>query len=176
MKTSRIPAIGFGLELVIVFVLLATGVSAEAALRIQRAYCGAKDSWCDVTAYLQSKVHDDTLSTKISQPFREIGGDPAPGQVKHLIIDYRLNGASFRLVLKEQGPLAFTVELPSSEAVAPGADPEATALMKDAKSHIRGGHSWLVYLGYSITIVSVIWAVVATIQLCKVKNQLIKGI
>jgi hypothetical protein len=175
MKTSRIPAIVFGLELIVVFVLLATSVSAEAALKIEKAFCGANGSWCDVTAFLQSKVQGNRLSTKISQPYREIGGDPASGQVKHLIIDYRLSGASFRLALKEQYPVAFTVELPSSEAVAIGADPEATALMRDAKSHIRGGHSWLGYLGYSITIVSIIWAVVVTIQLWKIKKQLSKG-
>jgi hypothetical protein len=179
MKTPRIPAIAFRLELMIVFVLLATSVSAGAALRIEKAFCGAKGSWCDVTAFLQSKVHDDALSTKISQPFREIGGDPASGQVKHLIIDYRLNGALYRLALTEQYPVAFTVELPSSEAVAPGSDPQVTALVADAKSHIlshiRGVHSWIGYLGYGITLVSICWAVVVTIQLWKIKKQLSKA-
>jgi hypothetical protein len=172
MKISRTSAITFGLELMTVLVLLATSVSAKAALRIERAYCGAKDSWCDVTTFLQRKVQGDTLSTKISQPYREIGGDPAPGQVKHLIIDYRLDGASYRLALTEKYPVAFTVEIPSSEATAPGGDPTAAALMSDAKSHIRGGRSWAVYFGYSITIVSIIWAIVATVQLRKVKKQL----
>jgi hypothetical protein len=176
MKTSRISAIVFGLELIVVFILLATSVSAEAALKVEKAFCGAKGSWCDVTGFLQSKVQGDTLSAKISQPFREIGGDPAPGQVKHVIIDYRLNGASFRLALKEQYPVAFTVELPSSEAIAPGNDPLATELIKNAKSHLRGGHSWLTYLSYGITLVSIIWAVVASIQLRKLKKQLSKNI
>lgn len=175
MKTPRIPAIVFGLRLVLVFVLLATSVSAEAALRIEKAFCGAKGSWRDVTAFLQSKVHDDTLSTSISQPFREIGGDPASGQVKHLIIDYRLNGALYRLALTEQYPIAFTVKLPSPQAVAPGSDPEATALVLEVKSHIRGNHSWLGYLGYGITLISICWAVVVTTQLWRIKKQLSKA-
>lgn len=79
MKTSRIPAARFGFELAIVIVLLAMSVSAESALRIEKALCGAKGSWRDVTPFMKSKVQGDTLSAKISQPFREIGGDPAPG-------------------------------------------------------------------------------------------------
>ena len=172
MKAPRIPAIVFRLEVIVVFVLLVTSVSAEAALRIQKAVCGANDSWCDVTVFLQSKVKGDTLSTTLSQPFEEIGGDPAPDQVKQLIIDYRLSGASYRLVLTEQYPVAFAVELPSSEAAAPGADPQVTALMEDATSHVRSGPSWFGYLGYGLTIVSVVWAIIATIKLQKMKKHL----
>ncbi len=160
---------------IVVFILLVASVSAEAALRIEKAFCGAKDSWCDVTALLQSKVQGDTLSMKISQPYREIGGDPAPGQGKHLIIDYRLNGLSYQLALVEKYPVAFTIELPSSEAVAPGSDHQATALMEDAKSHIRGGHSWFRYISYGITLISIIWAITATIQLQKIKRQFSKN-
>jgi hypothetical protein len=173
MKASGTFPAGF--VVLVVFILLATSVSAKAELRIEKAFCGAKGSWCDVTAFLQSKVRGDTLSIKISQPYREIGGDPASGQVKNLIIDYRFNGGSFRLLLKEQYPVAFTVELPSADAGAPGNDPLATALIKDAKSHQRGGHSWLSYLSYGITLISIIWAVVASIQLRKLKKQLNKN-
>ena len=66
----------------------------------------------------------------MAQPFDEIGGDPAPSQTKHLVIDYRYNQVAYRLVLKEQFPIAFEIKLPSSEAVAPGQKPEATELMK----------------------------------------------
>jgi hypothetical protein len=126
------------------------------------------------------------------QPFTEIGGDPAPSKGKFLIIDYRSGGALSRLALKEQYPDAFTVVLPSSDAVAPGSDPEATAFMQDAQSHIKWAASavgttwqdshttshmnirneWWAYLGYSITIVSMMWAIAATIQLRRVKKQL----
>ena len=172
MKTKIPSSIA---AVIVVSILLVASVSAKAELRIEKAYCGAKDSWCDVTAFLRSRVSGETLSTKITQPYQEIGGDPAPGQVKNLVIDYRYGGRSFRLSLKEQYPVAFTVELPSSEAVAPGSDPLVTALVKDAKSHQRGGHSWLTYLSYSITLVSIIWAVVATIQLRKIKRQFSKN-
>jgi hypothetical protein len=152
--------------------LLATSASVEADLRIEKAYCGAKNSWCDVTAFLQGKVRGDKLSVEISQPCQKIGGDPAPGEGKNLIIDYRLNGNSFRLSLKEQYPVAFTIELPSSQAVAPGTDTAATAMMRDAKSHLRGGRSLLSYLGWGITLLSIVWAVLATVQLQKLKKQL----
>ena len=160
-----------------VFVLLVTSVSAEAALRIERAFCGSNGSWRDVTAFLQSQVRDDKLSVKISQPFREIGGDPAPGEIKHLIVDYRLSGTRYRLDLKEQGPVAFTVELPSPDAVAPGADPAATAVMADATARLHGERSgafWFGCLGYGIALVAMIWAVVVTIQLRNVKKQFLK--
>lgn len=142
------------------FVLFAATVSANAELRIEKAYCGAKGSWRDVTAFLQGKVEGDKLSMTIWQPFREIGGDPAPDRGKNLVIDYRLNGVPFELALNEQYPTAFTVELPSSAAVAPGHDPLAAALIKDARSHQGGGHSWLNYFSYGTTLISIVWAVV----------------
>lgn len=57
---------------IVVFILLLAGISAEAELRIEKAYCGANGSWCDVTAFLQNKVNGDTLSTRISQPYRDM--------------------------------------------------------------------------------------------------------
>lgn len=165
MKAPK--AFPMGLVVIVGFVLLATSVSAEAELRIERAFCGAKGSWCDVTAFLRGKVKGDKLSVEISQPFRKIGGDPAPNRVKNLIIDYRLNGVSFRLSLEEQYPVAFKIELPSSEAVAPGDDPLVTALINDAKSHHRGGYSWLGYQDYGAILVVIIGVVVALVQLRK---------
>jgi hypothetical protein len=184
MKTSRRPTTVFGFELMVVFALLVTSVPVEASLQIEKAICGANGSWFDVTACLQGKVEGDTLFTKISQPFAEIGGDPAFGKPKHLIIDYRSGSASRRLALEEKYPVAFEVELPSSKAVAPGTDPKVTAFMEDAgshmkrvsisdpESHMKRGRYSLINLACSISIVSMIWAIDATIELLKVKKRL----
>jgi hypothetical protein len=56
--------------------------------------------------------------------------------------------------------------------VAPGTDASVTGLTRDAKSHLRGGRSLLSYLGWGITLLSIVWAVLATVQLQKLKKQL----
>jgi hypothetical protein len=100
-------------------------------LRIDRAFIGTTDAWRDVTAFLRQHLSGDTLSVTIAQPFTVIGGDPASGKVKSLIVDYRLNGRAFRLSLEEQYPVAFTIQLPSPDAKAPGADSKARAMLKN---------------------------------------------
>ena len=106
--------------------------TAEDTLRIDRAYIGTTDAWRDVTAFLRQHLSGDALSVTIAQPFTEIGGDPASGKGKYLIVDYRLNGRAFRLWLEEQYPVAFTIQLPSPDAKAPGADSRARAMLKNA--------------------------------------------
>ena len=91
MKATK--AMSKALAVMAVFLGLVSGACAAEDLKIEQAVCGAKDSWRDVTAFLQGNVSGDTLSASIAQPFDQIGGDPAPGQVKTLIIDYRLKGA-----------------------------------------------------------------------------------
>jgi hypothetical protein len=109
--------------------LFACSLFADQGLQIDKAFCGAEGSWRDVTAFVQSHIESNTLSVEISQPFEEIGGDPAFGKVKQLLIDYRFRGKPFRLLLEEQFPTAFTITLPSADAVPPGADPRASEMM-----------------------------------------------
>lgn len=90
--------------------------SPNKRLQISKAKCGAESSWRDVTAYLQSKIKGNKLSVSISQPFREIGGDPIFGVRKRLIVDYKLEGKSRRLSLTEKYPVAFTIKIPRIEA------------------------------------------------------------
>jgi hypothetical protein len=156
---------------IIVFVLFATSVAAEAKLEIEKAYCGAEGSWCDATAFLQKKVRGDSLSVNITQPFQEFRGDPAPNQVKNLIIDYKLNGVSYELALHEEFPVAFAVDLPSPDAVI-GHTPRIEAMMKDAKSHLRGGFSWRPYLVPGVMLILFAWAMAATTQVWRLKKQL----
>lgn len=117
--------------LVLVSVLVANGLVAKDTLQIDRAYIGAPDAWRDVTAFLRQHLAGDALSVNLAQPFTEIGGDPAFGKVKTLLVDYRLNGRAFQLCLQEKGPVAFKIRLPSSDAKAPGADSQARAMLKN---------------------------------------------
>ena len=104
---------------------------AKDTLRIDRAFIGTTDAWRDVTAFLRQQLSGDALAVTIAQPFTEIGGDPASGKVKNLIVDYRLNGRAFRLWLEERYPVAFTIQLPSPNAKAPGADSKVRAMLKN---------------------------------------------
>ncbi len=117
--------------LVIVSALVANGVVAKDTLQIDRAFIGATDAWRDVTAFLRQHQSGNTLSLTIAQPFTEIGGDPSPGKGKHLIADYHLNDRAFRLLLEEEYPVAFTIQLPSADAQAPGADSKARTMLEN---------------------------------------------
>jgi hypothetical protein len=92
-------------------------VSTKEGLRVEQATCGTSRKSKDVTAFFQSKISGDTLSAMVSQPFVEFGGDPDFDQVKKLTIDYRFNGIPYRLSLDEKSPVAFSVNLPSSDAM-----------------------------------------------------------
>jgi hypothetical protein len=178
----------------VVLSLIVTRVSVAEGLRIDKAVCGAKDSWRDVTQFLQEQVRGDTLSANISQPFQEIGGDPAPGQGKKLIIDYRLNGVSYRLSLEEQYPDAFTITLPSAEAVPPGSDPlpaaetvasragprssMADVTANESKYITSVGPGWslcLSLLACGVSLVSLVLAAIALAQVRRIKKQLNKS-
>lgn len=123
--------------LVVASALLANGVLAKDTLQIDRAFIGATDAWRDVTAFLRQHLSGDALSVTIAQPFTEIGGDPSPGKGKHLIVDYRLNGRAFRLLLKEEYPVAFTIQLPSPDAQTPGADSNARAMLQNVFASLQ---------------------------------------
>ncbi len=123
--------------LVVISALVANGLLAKDTLQIDRAFIGATDAWRDVTAFVRQHLSGNALSLTIAQPFTEIGGDPTPGKVKHLIVDYRLNGRAFRLLLEEQYPVAFTIQLPSPDAQAPGADSKARAMLENIHASLH---------------------------------------
>ena len=194
MRTLRALSIGF--VVIVLFPLIVTKLSGAQGLRIEKAVCGAKDSWRDVTTVLQNHARGDTLSVNISQPFQEIGGDPAPGQPKKLMIDYRFNNASYRLSLEEQYPVAFTVTLPSADAVAPGSDPlpagetvapgdgpGSRAPVPDIPANVAtyvtsltpGWSQGLSYFACVISLVALVGAVVALAQVRRIKREFNKS-
>ena len=87
-------------------------MSKRAGLQITKAVCGTRDSSRDVTAWVRDQVRRNKLSLRLTQPFREIGGDPATGRRKKLVVNYRFGGNPRRLSQLEQYPIAFELELP----------------------------------------------------------------
>jgi hypothetical protein len=168
--------------------LCISSVPAEEALQIDKAYFGASGSWRDVTAFLRSQLKGEALSVDISQPFAGIGGDPSPGNPKHLLIDYRFNGVPFRLLLEEQYPVAFQVSLPSAEAAPPGKDPKSSAIMEQIKAKpvpISGAlwQRWIQHVGkygdrclswftLVVSLIAVASAGAAMLQVRQIKREL----
>jgi hypothetical protein len=168
------------LALASVLALGSSRARAADGLQIDKAVCGSGDSWRDVTAFLQGKVQGDTLSVDISQPFEEIGGDPAPSQAKKLLIDYHLKGEAYRLSLTEEYPVAFAIRLPSSEAVAPGTTPLPKATMAappvsvgEAPSRKTDDRA-LIFLAFGLSIFSTLCAVVALTRIRQLRRELSK--
>ena len=169
--------------LVVAVTLFVSSAFAKDGLQIDKAYCGATGSWRDVTVFLQHQLKGDTLSVDIAQPFEEFGGDPAFGRVKNLIIDYRLNEKHSRLLLEEQYPVAFTIRLPSAEAVAPGADPRASAIMAeisplptlDVKPLWQNWDHYLTWLSFCASFIAIICTIASLVQLRRIKRQLRKA-
>jgi hypothetical protein len=150
--------------------------SAQAGLQIDNAYCGTDGAWRDVTPFLQSKLTSNTVSATLEQPFDLIGGDPAPGRGKTLLIDYHYNGKPWRLLLKEEYPTAFRIELPSAAAVAPGRDPLATALMADIVAHPARPMADFMYhrpifIAYSIAFLAVLCAGIGWFKCSQTKSN-----
>lgn len=148
----------------------------DEGLQIEKAVCGAQDSWRDVTAFLRDNVKGDALSMTISQPFQEIGGDPAWGQRKELIIDYRLHGATNRLSLAEQYPVAFTIELGSAEALARSRGPLVSRSMPRIKANLnRDGNLYLICFACGLSLLALVCASVALGQIRGIRKQLSKN-
>lgn len=165
--------------LTISIAFLAADLHAKDTLQIDKAVLGAKDAWRDVTMFLEDQIDEGVLSVSITQPFSSIGGDPAPGKGKNLIIDYKLNGQQRRLWLEEQYPIAFQVNLPSQDAEPPGANPQVAALLENAASSanlraqvITGHGSALIYAVAVISVAALACAGLALFQLRQIRRAL----
>jgi hypothetical protein len=161
------------------FGLFAPVLFAKDGLQIDRAFCGAADSWCDVTPFFRGEVRGDSLSTDLTQPFDEIGGDPAPHSVKMLVVDYHFRGRPYRLLLDEQVPIAFRVRLPSVRAAAPGIDERASEIMAIASARpiVRPLLLWRYWspainsLALLMSFIALICGTVALVQLRRIKKE-----
>ena len=83
-------------------------------LQILQAFYGADGSWRDVTSILQKSVENNSLKVSWNQPYSEIGGDPAYGQVKTLIVSYRLDGVEKLATFREENfPVGLQAVIPT---------------------------------------------------------------
>lgn len=72
-------------------------------LVINAAGWGPKGKMKDVTEHVQSMVSNNRLSTKVDS--KTMGGDPAPGQKKELIVEYLYHGKVTRKTVPDGGVL-----------------------------------------------------------------------
>jgi len=83
----------------------ANAPAVQQELRIVKARYGARGTFVDVTDVLQQKVKDGSLSI---QADNSIKGDPLPGVVKALEVEYRHQGKTHTVEVRE----GKTLELP----------------------------------------------------------------
>jgi len=65
----------------------------------------------DVTAHLSEKITENTLLVSVDND--TLGGDPAPGAAKHLVVEYELAGKSQKKTIGEKAWLAINIEAES---------------------------------------------------------------
>lgn len=83
--------------------VLVGGASAE--LVILRADYGVQGRYRNVKFFVQSYVRNERVSMKVTNT--NLGGDPAPGWDKELVVRYRLNGRTDETVVREDGYLVI---------------------------------------------------------------------
>lgn len=71
----------------------------EIIFRIDQATYGKDSNIVDVTDKLQQMIKNDSLEITASNA---LAGDPFPGTLKDLIIDYTINGVAKREIIKER--------------------------------------------------------------------------
>ena len=81
-------------------------VPHQNGLIILQGVYGADGSWLDVTEVLRSSVKQNTLNISWHQPYSEVGGDPAYGRIKTLLISYQIDGKSRLAVFQEKGEIS----------------------------------------------------------------------
>src|SRR3954469_20867709 len=80
-------------------VTLQVRAAYQSSLRINRATYGIGTRTLDVTARLNSQIERDELNVQVDN--HNMGGDPAPGQVKTLEIEYSLNGRNLNRTVRQ---------------------------------------------------------------------------
>jgi hypothetical protein len=79
----------------------------EGKLVIKRAFFGAVsgNGGADITPVIAGMIKDG--KTSVGATVGELGGDPVPGEIKHLVLDFELDGAPGTLTIDEFGTLIF---------------------------------------------------------------------
>ena len=77
----------------------------SSGLKILQGFFGADGSWRDVTKMLQDSVSQDALQILWPQPYSVIGGDPAFGKIKTLVVTYQIDGKTRIATFQEEGSI-----------------------------------------------------------------------
>ena len=104
-----------------------TKVPARAPLKILSATYGLDGAWKDVKAVIEGKVLDNTLAIQIEN--HGLGGDPALGKPKKLIMEYQLGSQRLKKEVDEHGVLA----IPEGTRVAASTGESVPYLRKSVK-------------------------------------------
>ena len=77
----------------------------SSGLEILQGFFGTDGSWRDVTAVLRSSVRQDALQIIWQQPYSVVGGDPAFGKIKTLVVSYQIDGRTRIATFQEEGSI-----------------------------------------------------------------------
>ena len=78
----------------------------SSGLKILQGFFGADGSWRDVTQVLQNSVRQNALHVSWQQPYSFIGGDPAFGKIKTLVVSYQMDGKTSIATFQEAGSVS----------------------------------------------------------------------
>jgi hypothetical protein len=81
-------------------------------LEIVQAVFGTDGIWLDVTATIRGQMKEGRWKTDLHRPFSELGGDPAKGRAKQVIVGYLLDGAPKVAIIDVTGDQPIPVSLP----------------------------------------------------------------
>ncbi|MEZ5356452.1 MAG: DUF3395 domain-containing protein [Bryobacteraceae bacterium] len=112
-------------------------VTTSSSLRIVSAQWGWRDRIADVRDRVQSMVQNDRASFKVTN--QALGGDPAVGKDKTLVVVYEMNGRTYQSEVKEEK----TMNLPDGSARLLAAAPATPAPVAAAPASQAPGASSL---------------------------------
>ena len=95
------------LGLTLVFLCMVSfEASADGNIHIIEAKYGFKGTYSDVTHLVKDYVLDDSIRMQVTN--NSLGGDPAPGRGKKLLVLYEKDGKKYRRSIAEQGWFVIT--------------------------------------------------------------------
>jgi len=121
-------------EAAVIAVLRNTGLT-RGELVINKAMYGAaaNGEFKNVTRTVRETIGGGALSLKVSNA---LFGDPAPGQVKQLNVEYTVNGAALKQTVPEGGTLDIVSQVIPPELISKLAEPLNTDISDEARASL----------------------------------------
>lgn len=136
-----------------VIALIRKSAGGDAQIAVSKAVYGdlPGGQYVDVTPTLRSKIEQGALPVQVSNA---VFGEPAPGKVKKLEVDYTINGVAVKSVVQEGGNFDLAAQAVSSEIIAKLAAPlsgtptgEARASLFRVLSRVGGEQAFALVKG-----------------------------